>query len=439
MALRAFNPSLHPRGPDGRFTKSFATLMGGAKKKRRDSIRSKFKARAPFRSPADANKWLAGFSTSKSGDQGALAQLHDANKALRAGKTSSGPLSGAMKPVPEDVTVFRSVPASKFGSVAPKDLEGFVVKDAGYFPTSLAPLHPVPGEVRMQIDVPAGTKAAGSPDTAELVLDSGQELSVDQVTANPDGTAEMHLTVLGPADGEHGGGGDSAPGGKASDKPGGDKPAPAEPATGGNFDERLAGAASGNDALAAAPSSLVRNDGADLPDEQRAAVQEYRGDSAYRSINAALRGATDEELAGIPLADPTDRATIDGLVANMDAAMEGSRLTSDVETYRGIGNAARLFGDRLGGDLTGMEWREDAYVSTSSDREIADEFAGNIPPGAVLMRMVVPAGVGGIELSDGSYEAEMLLQRGLTMRVVADNGVVDGVRQIDVEVVPIDG
>ncbi len=406
--VRAFNPSLHPRGPDGRFTKSFATLMGVSRKKRRDRIRSKFKARAPFRNPADANKWLAGFSTSKSSDQGALAQLHDANKALRAGKTTTGPLSGAMKPVPEDVTVFRSVPATKFGSVAPKDLEGFVVRDAGYFPTSLAPTKPVPGEVRMTIDVPAGTKAAASPDTAELVLDSGQELSIDEVTANPDGSAAMHLTVL--------------PAGDAPDD------SPDSPDGSANdFGARVDAAAQGTDARHATDGSMV-GDRNYLSSSQNRAFENYRGVD-YGGINHRLRNGGVE-------GDDTVSQRHARTVAAMDSAMRRNRLNRDVVSHRGL-DGRRLFGDRFNGNMAGMEWREDAFVSTSTDEAMAGTFAEG--DGALMMRILTPAGVGAVEMSDESYESELLLQRGLTMRVAADHGVdANGVRRIDVEVVPVD-
>jgi hypothetical protein len=59
------------------------------------------------------------------------------------------------------------------------------------------------------------------------------------------------------------------------------------------------------------------------------------------------------------------------------------------------------------------------------------------------MRLLVPAGVGAIEISGPrdpdtlEGESEVLLQRGLRMRVVADHGVdARGVRQLDVEVIP---
>jgi hypothetical protein len=52
------------------------------------------------------------------------------------------------------------------------------------------------------------------------------------------------------------------------------------------------------------------------------------------------------------------------------------------------------------------------------------------------MRILVPRGVGAVELSNGDYEAELLLQRGLRMRIVADSGPGTRPRTLDVEVLP---
>jgi hypothetical protein len=207
--VRAWNPALHPRGPDGRFTQSFARRMNVSNKKRAAKTKAGFKARAPFKSSQDAGGWLAKLSGKKSGD---FASLHDTNRQLRAGKPAGGGFEALLKPTPEDVTAYRSVPLQKFGGATPTDLKGFLVSDAGYFPTSLAPTAPQPGEVRMQIDVPAGTMAVASPDSSELVLDAGVEMSVDEVTTNPDGSAQMRLTVLPTEDSPEG---SSAPEGPA--------------------------------------------------------------------------------------------------------------------------------------------------------------------------------------------------------------------------------
>ena len=175
----AWNPSLHPRGPDGRFTKSFARKSDFKKKKQIAAARAKFKARPRFKTPNDASGWLGAHSAQKPQPPGQmdrmLAQLQAANKALRSGKPDQSGFGSLMSPTKEDVTVYRSVPLSEFGDASPGDLKGFTVKDAGYFPTSLAPMTPAPGEARMEIDVPAGTEAVASPDTSELVLDAGMD------------------------------------------------------------------------------------------------------------------------------------------------------------------------------------------------------------------------------------------------------------------------
>jgi hypothetical protein len=368
-------------------------------------------------------------------DAALLSEMRTTNQALRAGRPApNNTLAAAMGPIPESMTAYRSVPRSEFGNVAPEDLRGFVVRDAGFFPASSAPTTPQPGEVRMTIDIPEGTNAAASPDTHEVVVDAGAEMSVDEVTTNPDGSTNMHLSVLPDSTDEPG------PDTSSPDTPAPDVAEPsAEPAAeaGADFAQRLDTAATGTDAREAAPASLERDSDPPLTTEQSEALDDYRADN-YQPINRLLRGGDPAE--GNVYAD---RETTQGWIDDIDSAMDQSRLTTEVQAWRGLDGGV-IFGRRMSGDLTGMEWREDAYVSTSTDPNVSEDFAtnGGVNDNPVMMRVVIPAGVGAVELSGQSGalpESELMLQRGLTMRVVADNGVDEnGIRQIDVEVVPID-
>jgi hypothetical protein len=126
-------------------------------------------------------------------------------------------------------------------------------------------------------------------------------------------------------------------------------------------------------------------------------------------------------------------------IDRIDEVMVSSLLARDVVTYRGITSGRRMFGDRLDSDLTGMQWREDAYVSTSAERRQADLFTtdfGGVD--AVLLHVITPAGTGAVQISGSNGGlAELLLDRGHAVEVVADRGVDDrGVRRLDVRVLP---
>jgi hypothetical protein len=200
----------------------------------------------------------------------------------------------------------------------------------------------------------------------------------------------------------------------------------------------------GRDALLQTPavaphafSHSAPTDTLPLTPAQRKALNEYANDA--QRINARVRAGN---IAG------RDATT----VRQLDKVMGQSKLQSDVELWRGLSSGRGTFGDRLDGDLTGFEWPEDAYVSTSANRQVAAEFGGAIEADqpAVVMRLVAPEGTGAVTLSDwGSGhaiggQAEVLLQRGLHMRVIADHGtspepgVPAGVRTLDVEIVPKD-
>lgn len=197
------------------------------------------------------------------------------------------------------------------------------------------------------------------------------------------------------------------------------RPAPAPPKRTVNIPR------SGNDAVDAAPLSITSPE---LDSEARSALRQYKG-VAYTPTNQYLRAGS-----GGFLRDQ---------VETLDATIEGSPLTASVSVFRGIRDARSVFGDRVDGELTGMEWIEHAYLSTSADVRVADEFAA---AGGMMLSVIVPKGAPMVVLSPfakageqpgqgGKLEAELLGGRGWRLRVTEDHGVIDGVRHIDVEVV----
>lgn len=138
-------------------------------------------------------------------------------------------------------------------------------------------------------------------------------------------------------------------------------------------------------------------------------------------------------------------------IRNLDSLLGRSSVGSDVELWRGLRSGDGVFGRDPTGDLTGAEFTEPGYLSTSANSRVAEQFAGSFgDPAPVVMHLVAPAGTNAVTISDwGSGDAvggqaEVLLQRGLRMRVVADHGVEQhpgipqGVRRLDVELVPSD-
>lgn len=126
-------------------------------------------------------------------------------------------------------------------------------------------------------------------------------------------------------------------------------------------------------------------------------------------------------------------------VEELDSIFNKSKLKSDVIVYRGIKDPRAVLGDRVDGDLAGLEWIEDAYSSTSADRRIAEDFAGT---GGLVMRIHVRKGAPMVKLSEFGKEAntineaELLGGRGWQKRVSADKGVNErGIRIVEVEVV----
>jgi hypothetical protein len=462
-----FNAAQHPRDRFGRFTKSRTVKATPKDKAAAKAVAEGFKPKAVGQDRKAYLEQIAGGETSSS-----LGDLTDVNKALRAGKDSpeAEGIEQSMADLPDDVLLSRRVPLSAFGSTDPESLAGMKVRDAGFAPAQLGTVKAADGQVRMRIAAPAGTKAAVNPDTGEVILDRDTEMVVARVEKTDLGH-DMYLTVL-PKAGTKTPGNNTPEGGdtvradlmklkvpelraqmrERGLKPGklrksqmvdalaadetGDSPAevPALP-----FKDRLTAATSGEMALSSVPLSLTRQDTharvgnrQGLAADSRTALLDYQGHS-YSLINAELRGTLDPKSA--------DVAYTREQIAAIDKAMTSSPLPQDVVTYRGVRNARRMFGDRLDHDLTGMSWREDAYLSTSTNQDVISPFAsGN---DGVRMRILTPAGVGALQLSETTDtaghkdEAEILIASGRTLHVVTDHGVDSaGIRDLDVEVIP---
>lgn len=188
-----------------------------------------------------------------------------------------------------------------------------------------------------------------------------------------------------------------------------------------SFDTRVAEAAHGPDIR-----SLTEINPAD-PDV-RQALKNYGAGGGYVA-NGQLR-----ELNG-------DKESIQGygreVTDGMDRAFESNALDRDIVVMRGIADPDVTFGGQEVG--VGMEWTDHGYVSTSASSAAAGMFTGADydATGGVEMRILAPAGTPAISTSLLGYNNEVVLDRGLSFRVVADRGDdFDGIRQLDVEVLP---
>lgn len=210
------------------------------------------------------------------------------------------------------------------------------------------------------------------------------------------------------------------------------------PGGAGSFADKIAGALTEADALTAAPVHMVVDHDkgkltlAGVPEPQQRdlllGVLAYSG-GTHDDINAVLRGGA---VRG-------SRSSAEADIKKVDMAMSHSPLSHDVVTYRGIQDGRAVFGDAWEGDMTGVRFREPAYSSTTADRRIVDDFIDNRDPAPTEMRIHVPAGTNAINISgygdDHTDEAELLLDRGTSFRVISDT-TGRGRRLLDVEVIP---
>lgn len=178
-----------------------------------------------------------------------------------------------------------------------------------------------------------------------------------------------------------------------------------------SFDEAAASATTGDEAL---KSVAFNPAGMSNAKQVENAIADYGGEgpNSYRWMNAGLRDPAGHELTS------EQRANIDGL----DAAMAKAHgAPTDALTHRIVFSPHEVFGgsheDYQGTrprDLTGVRWHDKGFVSTSN---APLEESGS----AIQMRILVPKGTKAISHPDLDAD-EILLDRGLTFRVVADHG-----------------
>jgi hypothetical protein len=187
------------------------------------------------------------------------------------------------------------------------------------------------------------------------------------------------------------------------------------------------GGVTGHDALAA-PTIFFDSDGkthgGTLDAGEVRAIGSYRN-TGYIRINDHLRGKTPVHPEDVP--DAAEKA------AAIKTAMGKSTLKQKITVERGTRSDHWLpapFHNGQG-DLTGLEFRDNGFVSTTARVGGGKRFSHK---GGVVMHITAPEGTHAMSISDFGDEAEVLLDAGLSFRVTHDAGMIDGVRHIEVEV-----
>lgn len=210
-----------------------------------------------------------------------------------------------------------------------------------------------------------------------------------------------------------------------------------------SFDEKINSAKKGNAAFSALSHSdrgalLAEYEdkrGDDDPDvdEMSRMIGAYQG-PAFSFINSGLRDPNTHEST---LAN----ADMGPVISGVDSAMKLSKTTNDIVAYRGIRRPSVMFAEvwNEAGDNSGLEWVDDGYMSTTTDKNVTDKFIGFVGPDSVIMRMLIPKGTRALapDLDPiNSDEKEIVVDRGQRARIVRDyRDPATNQRMLDVEVV----
>lgn len=168
-------------------------------------------------------------------------------------------------------------------------------------------------------------------------------------------------------------------------------------------------------------------------DEMSRMIGAYQG-PAFTFINSGLRNPDTREST---LTNDDMGPVINGL----DTAMDMSTTTDDIVVYRGIRRPSMMFAGSWNeeGDNSGLEWVDEGYTSTTTDRGVTDKFIGFAGPDSIIMRMLIPRGTRALAPDTdprNSDEKEIVINRGQRARTVRDyRDPTTGQRILDVEVI----
>lgn len=323
----------------------------------------------------------------------------------------------------DDLVVYRGLRTGQgvFGprSQWPDDFTGFQWTDRGFLSTSVSESSAAefagtvggPGGILLRVRVPRGTGALDlrhAPlDEGEVLLDRGLSLRVvGQSTRQVNGQTVRVLDV---------------------------DVAPAVPTKGAVAATTPAEGASALNAPRVKLADALQGRSGPLPAgvdaDQVRAVERYIAGASRRMPDPAQIGAIDRLMVMSPLDRP-------------------------IVVWRGMRSGRGAFGprDKWPRNMTGLEFLDDYFASTSSSRTVARRFATG-SGGGLLLRVRVPDGMGAIQISGARAgrigtvvsESEILLQRGVRYRVVRDLGFGPdelpgspwaGLRVLEVEAIP---
>lgn len=166
----------------------------------------------------------------------------------------------------------------------------------------------------------------------------------------------------------------------------------------------------------------------DLEEREEAFLDEYKQEG-YLYVNDDMRsgyeGETEEQIWSI-----------------QDSIGFSEGVSESVVVYRGMHEDVFAGGGGVPKDLTGIEFSDKAFVSTSLDASVGGEFAARAGERGIVMEIVLPKGTKALNMErwGAGTESELLLQRDLKFKIVGDNRAsgrdAGGMGTIQVEIVP---